>query len=278
MEYTFLTCPVCGRNLTREENRFFCKKNHSFDVARQGYVNLLTVTQKHSKNPGDTRDMVAARRAFLDRGHYAPIAEKVASLLSPRLPSAPAFLDAGCGEGYYLSELMGHFNEGRFLGVDISKDAVRFAAGRNKRALWLTASAAHLPIGDGSLDGIMSMFALSVPEEFGRVLKKGGYYLEVTAGRGHLMGLKNLIYSEIIEKHAKTAPELPGFRLVTQETLEFPISLTTDVEIMQLLSMTPHFWRITKEGAQRAAAASALQDTAQVELRLYQKIETLAPM
>lgn len=274
MEYTFLTCPVCGRTLNRTENRFSCKKNHSFDVARQGYVNLLTVTQKHSKNPGDTRDMVAARRAFLDRGHYRPIVEKVSALLTPVLPKAPALLDAGCGEGYYLSELMGHYESGAFLGVDISKDAVRFAAGRNKQALWLTASAAHLPVLEGSLDGVMSMFALSVPEEFRRVLKNGGYYLEVTAGRGHLMGLKNLIYSEIIEKQAKTAPELPGFRLVSLETLEFPIALTANEEIMQLLSMTPHFWRINKAGAKRAAEAASLRDTAQVEFRLYQKIET----
>lgn len=278
MEYNFLTCPVCGRPLNRAENRFSCQKNHSFDVARQGYVNLLTVTQKHSKNPGDTRDMVAARRAFLDRGHYAPIAKKVASLLTPVLPASPAFLDAGCGEGYYLSELMKHFEAGYFLGVDISKDAVRFAAGRNKQALWLTASAAHLPIAENALHGIMSMFALSVPEEFRRVLKPGGYYLEVTAGRGHLMSLKNLIYSEITQKQAKTTPELPGFRLVSQETLEFPIALSTNEEVMQLLSMTPHFWRITRDGAQRAAGTTALSDTAQVEFRLYQKIETLDPV
>lgn len=274
MEHTMLTCPVCGRPLIRVDRKYICKRNHSFDVARQGYVNLLTVTQKHSKNPGDTRDMVAARRDFLDRGHYRPIAEKVSALLQPRLPHAPAFLDAGCGEGYYLSELMRSFEDGAFLGVDISKDAVRYAAGRNKGALWLTASAAHLPIANDSLHGVMSMFALSVPEEFCRVLKKGGWYLEVTAGRGHLMGLKSLIYSEIIEKQAKTVPELPGFRLHSFETLEFPIILRSNQEILQLLSMTPHFWRITRDGAQRAAEATHLTDTAQVEFRLYQKIAT----
>lgn len=272
MNRTILTCPVCGQALTQQDRQFVCPKNHSFDVARQGYVNLLTVTQKHSKNPGDTRDMVAARRSFLDRGHYRPIAEKVAATLTPLLGPQPCFLDAGCGEGYYLSELMGHLNGGQFFGVDISKDAVRFAAGRNKNALWLTASAAHLPIAPASLDGIMSMFALSVPEEFCRVLKVGGYYLEVTAGRNHLMGLKNLIYSEITEKQEKTAQELPGFRLISVETLEFPISLDTNEEIMQLLTMTPHFWRISKSGAQRAAEAQTLRDRTAVAFRLYQKI------
>jgi 23S rRNA (guanine745-N1)-methyltransferase len=271
MERTILTCPLCGGNLTQEGKTWSCPKNHSFDVAKQGYVNLLPVQQKHSKNPGDTRDMVAARRSFLEKGHYAPIARRVAELLRPVLPESPTVLDAGCGEGYYLSQLQAALGTGDFLGVDISKEAVRYAAGRNKNALWITASAAHLPVGSGSLDAVMSMFALTVPEEFSRVLKPQGYFLEVTAGRGHLMGLKSLIYSELIEKQEKH-PDCPGFRLVSQETLEFPISLEEPGEVQELLSMTPHFWRITKEGAQRAAAAEGLQDMAQVEFRLYQRI------
>jgi 23S rRNA (guanine745-N1)-methyltransferase len=271
MERSILTCPLCGGDLTQAGKTWSCPKNHSFDVAKQGYVNLLPVQQKHSKNPGDTRDMVAARRSFLEKGHYGPIARRVAELLAPVLPESPVVLDAGCGEGYYLSQLQAALGTGDFLGVDISKEAVRYAAGRNKKALWITASAAHLPVRSGTLDAVMSMFALTVPEEFARILKPQGYFLEVTAGRGHLMGLKSLIYSELIEKQEKH-PACPGFQLVSQETLEFPVSLTEPGEVLELLSMTPHFWRITKEGAQRAAAAEHLQDIAQVELRLYQKI------
>jgi 23S rRNA (guanine745-N1)-methyltransferase len=271
MERSILICPLCGSSLTQSGKTWSCPQNHSFDVAKQGYVNLLPVQQKHSKNPGDTRDMVAARRAFLEQGYYAPIAQRVAALLAPVLPESPRVLDAGCGEGYYLSQLQDALGTGDFLGVDISKEAVRYAAGRNKKALWITASAAHLPVQAEALDAVLSMFALTVPEEFSRVLRPQGYFLEVTAGRGHLMGLKSLIYSELVEKQEKH-PDCPGFQLLSQETLEFPISLTKSGEVMELLSMTPHFWRITKEGAQRAAAAEHLEDIAQVELRLYQKI------
>ena len=77
MEATILRCPVCGQTLNQQEKTLVCGNRHSFDIARQGYVNLLPVTQKHSKHPGDTRDMVAARRAFLDRGYYAPIAQMI---------------------------------------------------------------------------------------------------------------------------------------------------------------------------------------------------------
>ena len=269
-----LCCPVCGQPLTRQEKTLVCQNRHSFDVARQGHVNLLPVTQKHSKHPGDTRDMVAARRAFLDRGYYLPIAEQVGQMLGEKLPEHPRVLDAGCGEGYYLSQLMERFGQGAFYGVDISKDAVRYAAGRNKRAMWITASAAHLPVAEGCMDGVMSMFALTVPEEFHRVLKPGGYFLEVTAGREHLMALKRLIYPEIIEKQEKECRDYPGFRLAEEKTLEFDFQLSEHEEIMQLLTMTPHFWRISREGFQRAAEATQLKDRAQVLFRLYQSVAT----
>ena len=60
-----LICPLCDAPLRREEGRYCCENRHSFDVARQGYVHLLPVQQKHSLHPGDTREQVAARREFL---------------------------------------------------------------------------------------------------------------------------------------------------------------------------------------------------------------------
>ena len=73
-----LLCPVCGQRLRRGEKTWNCDGGHAFDVARQGYVNLLPVTQKHSLHPGDTRQQVVARRAFLDRGFYLPIVRALA--------------------------------------------------------------------------------------------------------------------------------------------------------------------------------------------------------
>ena len=70
-------CPVCGKPLSPEERSWRCENGHGFDVARQGYVNLLTVDKKHSLHPGDTKEQVASRKAFLDGGYYAPIAEKL---------------------------------------------------------------------------------------------------------------------------------------------------------------------------------------------------------
>lgn len=264
-----LLCPVCGLELHKAERTWRCGQRHCFDEARQGYVNLLTVDRKHARHPGDTKEQVAARKAFLDGGFYAPIAELLCRMTAPLTPSA--VLDAGCGEGYYLTQLQTCLPETEFAGVDISKDAVRFAAVRNKNTLWLTGTAAALPFPDGSFDGVLSMFALTVEREFARVLTPGGWYLQVLAGPEHLMGLKSIIYPELLRKEKILRPNLAGFRLERTETLEFSFTVGTAAQVQNLLSMTPHFWRISKEGAARLAAVESLTDTAQVIFNLYRK-------
>lgn len=264
-----LLCPICGNPLRRALQVWHCDSGHSFDIARQGYVNLLTVDRKHARHPGDTKEMVAARKAFLDSGFYTPIVQVLRDFIVPLAPRS--ILDAGCGEGYYLTQLQNVLPQTEFAGVDISKDAVRFAAVRNKNALWLTGTAAALPFPDGCFDGILSMFALTVEEEFSRVLAPGGWYLQVLAGPEHLMGLKGIIYPEILRKEKMLHPALKGFRLAQTRTLEFSFSLTEQHQIQNLLHMTPHLWRISREGLDRIHAAARLDDTAQVIFNLYYK-------
>ncbi len=268
---TSLICPVCGGALESQGRVWRCAAGHSFDVARQGYVNLLTVSQKHSKHPGDTKEMVAARKAFLDQGHYAPIAQTLCEILQTLLPESPAILDAGCGEGYYLSCVGEAFPNARLYGVDISKDAVRYAAVRNKHALWITGTAAKLPFSDGAFDAVLSMFAMTAPAEFARVLKPEGVFIQVLAGRDHLLGLKRIIYPQLTSKAAQSPVRYPQFQLLSTRTLEFDFTLTSNAQVLQLLSMTPHFWRIGKEGAQRATETQALRDRAQVIFHVYRR-------
>ena len=96
-------CPLCGEPLARREKSYICPHGHSFDLSREGYCNLLPVNQKHSKAPGDDKNMAAARSAFLSKGYYAPLREALCQLAVCATGSAPAVLDTGCGEGYYLS-------------------------------------------------------------------------------------------------------------------------------------------------------------------------------
>ena len=264
-------CPVCGNALEKREKQYICANGHSFDIARQGYVNLLTVQHKHSLDPGDTKEQVLSRRAFLDGGFYAPIAEALITA-AKEYGASGEILDVGCGEGYYCSRLSQALGL-PLTGLDISKEAVRWAAGRYKNAQWLCATAAHIPVETGSAGVLTSLFALTLPEEFHRVLREDGLFLQVVAAEDHLLGLKGIIYDQLTHKEKHVTQALPGFRLLSSENIRFSFTVEGE-QVRQLLSMTPHVWRIGKEGAQRAAEASELQDRAQVLFRLYQSVAT----
>ena len=263
-----LLCPICGNVLEKQEKRYVCQKNHSFDIARQGHTNLLPVQNKRSLNPGDTAQQVAGRRAFLDGGFYAPIRDALCDLAKDHQCAGP-ILDVGCGEGYYSAELSRVLNAD-LLGLDISKEAVRYAAGRYKNAAWVCASAARLPVKDASVGLLTSLFALTIPEEFHRVLRAEGAYIQVLAAEDHLMGLKNIIYPQLHHKEKFTTPELPGFRLMESRKLRLDFTVT-GAQVQNLLNMTPHVYRIGKEGADRLRQTEQLTDTASVVLNLYHK-------
>ena len=263
-----LLCPICGLKLNSEGKRYVCPNDHSFDMARQGYVHLLPVQQKHSRNPGDTREQVLSRREFLEAGYYAPIARTLIDT-ARELGISGQILDVGCGEGYYSSRLADALNA-PLTGLDISKEAVRCAAAKYKGSQWLCATASHIPVEDGSVSLLTSLFALTLPEEFRRVLKEGGYYFQVLAAEDHLLGLKGIIYDQLNFKEKNTVPELPGFEL--KESLPIRFSFTVEgQQIQNLFSMTPHVFRIGKDGAERLRKTEVLTDTASCVLNVYRR-------
>ena len=263
-----LICPICGKQLNPAERSFACENRHSFDVARQGYVNLLAVQQKHSLNPGDTREQVLSRRAFLEEGHYAPIAQALIEAARELGITGP-ILDVGCGEGYYSARLAQALGA-ELTGLDISKEAVRCAAAKYKGHRWLCATAAHIPVKSGSAELVTSLFALTLPEEFGRVLREDGYYFQVLAAEDHLLGLKSIIYPKLKEKEKDTVPALPGFTLVKSVPIRFTFTVEGQ-QVRNLFSMTPHVFRIGKEGAEALAKTERLTDTASCVLNVYRK-------
>ena len=264
-----LLCPLCAQPLTKEERAMRCPQKHSFDIARQGYVNLLPVQQKRSLNPGDTREQVLSRRAFLDGGFYAPISQALNAAAMKYAATGP-ILDAGCGEGYYsarLAEALG----AELVGLDISKEAVRCAAARYKNARWLCASAARLPVADGSVGLLTSLFAVTMPEEFRRVLKPDGLYIQVLAAEDHLLALKSIIYPKLLHKPKDSVPELPGFTLLESIPLDFPFTVEGG-QVQNLLYMTPHIYRISAEGLSRLAQTRQLTDRASCVLNVYRPL------
>ena len=259
-----LICPICQLPLASEGRSLRCGRNHSFDVARQGYVNLLPVQQKRSLHPGDTREQVLSRREFLESGAYGPIVEAVKAAAEGHVGP---ILDVGCGEGWYAVQVADHLGA-ELTGLDISKEAVRCAAAKYKGRRWICGTAAHLPIPDDSVGVLMSMFALTMPLEFSRVLKKDGIFIQVLAAQDHLMGLKSIIYPEVLLKEKDSVPTLEGFELVSSTPVRFEFTVE-GAQISNLLSMTPHFWRISAEGAKRLKETETLTDTASCVVNVY---------
>ena len=273
-----LNCPLDGTPLRRSDASWRCSVGHCFDVAAQGYTNLLPVQNKRSRDPGDSKEMVAARRRFLESGAYQPIAAAVSQAVLADLPSGSlACLDAGCGEGYYLRQLADAAERSSeqqtlaLLGLDISKWAVISAAKRDKRSNWIVGSNANLPVPTAALDRVLCMFGFPVYAEFARVLKTGGLLLQVDAGPDHLRELRETIYPTL--KAERTTPTaIPdGFTPDTTESIRYSLDLVGQAQIADLLAMTPHLYRATAEGRAKAAALTALTVTVDVRLNCLRR-------
>ena len=269
---SLLACPIDGLPLSREQGSWRCPAGHSFDIARQGYINLLPVQNKRSKDPGDSKEMVLARQEFLSTGHYKPIADAVSDLVNASTDSDKTvnILDAGCGEGYYLRELSKSrlINNGSRLhltGLDISKWAVMAAARQEKNADWIVGSNANLPLLPASQNIVLCMFGFPVYPEFSRVLTAEGILIKVDAGPDHLIELREIIYPSIKAPN-QSENTLPGFTLLEQQLLRYTIRLNSQTQISQLLTMTPHVYRITAEGRARAEALTELSLTVNVQV------------
>ena len=187
-----LLCPVRGCHLTleRDERRLHCASNHSFDIARSGYVNLLQPQERRSKQPGDAALAVAARRRLHNRGVTKPLLEAVAAILEPS--SQETILDAGCGEGFYLGSLANQFHLDAH-GVDISTPAVDAAARRYPACHWVVANADRaLPYPDRSFSIVLSITSRMNVKEFRRVLRDDGRLLVAVPAPEDLIELRGV--------------------------------------------------------------------------------------
>nr|WP_236040306.1 methyltransferase domain-containing protein [Marinobacter nauticus] len=261
--------------MQREDKVWRCPQGHSFDIARQGYVNLLPVQKKRSKEPGDSKAMVAARQRFLEAGYYRPIADAVSAAIlnDAATGSELSCLDAGCGEGYYLRQLASPEGEISLslLGLDISKWAVLAAARREKRACWVVGSNANLPVLPASVDRVLCLFGFPVYPEFARVLRPGGRLVQVDAGQDHLRELREIVYPEVRADSRKVAPVPEGFRRIGTQDIRFTVHLDGAEPIADLLAMTPHLYRASAEGRARAAALKTLSVTVDVCLQTLER-------
>ncbi|GAA4283749.1 methyltransferase domain-containing protein [Brevibacterium daeguense] len=226
-----LRCPNCAQRLEAVDRSLRCPAGHSFDVARQGYVSLLSGKRPTS---GDDADMVRARDRFLATGIYAPIREALCGLsgsvavarhgeespdeapaaqnsaMAPATASADpltevptagsaatasaTIVDVGCGTGYYLAGVLDAVPGSRGLGLDSSTRALRLAARVHERAAAVTVDVFRtLPVADEAADVVLDVFAPRNPEEFHRILRPAGRLIVVRPAENHLGELRNRV-------------------------------------------------------------------------------------
>ena len=243
---SIVICPNCKQVLFKKNAKSFCCKNgHCFDIAKEGYVNLVLPNKKKSKSPGDDKEMVVSRANFLNSGFYVKLAKEVNKIVNSCLKSEDIILDAGCGTGYYLEQIDGDYFK---IGIDVSKEAIRYAAKHDKNIFYAVASIFDLPILNNSIDCILNIFAPKPNDEFLRILKPNGVVVEVIPGKNHLIELKKVLYQE---PHYNKE-DVKEYNLECEETRQLKYKLTlNNEELMELFKMTPYNYKTTAQDVEK---------------------------
>ncbi len=261
-------CPVCRQRLELVSKTWRCEQGHSYDIAKQGYVNLHVVQHKHSKNPGDTPEAVDARRAFLQGGYYQPLQQAVVHLLKDL--KAKMVLDIGCGEGYYTSAMQQVVEQ--CIGVDIAKNAVQRAAKLNDKVTWVVGTGATLPVIDQSMDVCTSLFSPIPQTEILRVLKDDGYLIVVTPATDHLYAMREALFEQVNphtpQKFVEQLQDL--FELKEQQVIDAALVLDQQA-LKNLIAMTPYAYKASPERRMQLEQKAHLQVTASFQIYLFQK-------
>jgi len=285
---SFLRCPLCGGVLTREGRSLFCDghtgRRHCYDVAKEGYVNLLPPGKKNNAHTGDDAAMIAARTAFLSGGYYDCISDAAADACLPYLPENGApltFMDAGSGEGYHtcriaarLAQKSGREVEG--CGADASKKGAAAGAKRAKTSAaslsFITGNIFALPAEDRSLDVLFSLFAPIPAAEAVRTLKDDGVLVVVASAPRHLWEMRCLLYDDPREGNAEAAvPE--GFALLAKHEVRTRVTIPDQPTLDALFTMTPFYYRTPAEGRARLAQAGALEISVEADVYVFRKMQ-----
>ena len=256
-----ILCPHCQNILSVEGNAFRCSSGHSFDIARQGYVNL---NLHNSQNTGDNVPMINARRDFLEKGYYSFLRDAV----NEELSEEDSLVDLACGEGYYT----GAFRCKEKIGIDLSKQGLKIASRNDKSTRYLLSSIFHCPLEDECADKVVTIFAPVAKEEIRRILKPKGRFILVKPDVDHLFELKKAIYDDPYPNEVIPA-ELPGLKLIEERA----VSMKKDVgheDMMNLFLMTPYCHTTSAQDKEKLEKIDSLEISFSFLIDIYEKEET----
>ncbi len=281
-------CPICKSSLLKKDKCAVCENGHAFDFAKEGYLYLLTPNSKNSKNPGDNKEMVVARREFLNGEYYAPLAIEIANVINSTFKTEIVLVDAGVGTGYYLSKIIASracardnitndcawqndsTDGDKYLGADISKFALKVASRQNPQAECVVASVYDLPYDDKIADVVTCVFSPYAYQEYARVLKDDGIFIVVSPKENHLFELRQALYENVREVESPLTPT--HFEIVEEKELQFTFTLENN-GIANLLTMTPYVYRAPKDKVERLKSVATLNLTAHFLVSVLKKTQ-----
>ncbi|WP_024833256.1 putative RNA methyltransferase [Ruminiclostridium josui] len=276
---TLFQCPNCAKPLKRGHKQYFCSNGHCFDIAKQGYVNLLLPGHTGTGKPGDTKEMIRSRREFLDKGYYQEFSDTLNNMVLETLKTEQSdsisIFDAGCGEGYYISRLKQKFfdnniNNLDMYGIDVSKSAIQYAGGRDKDIHFAVASSYHVPILANSIDCILCIFAPRDEKEFKRILKPSGKLIVAAPGPKHLYSLRKFLYdSPDVIGQKGTVEE--GFNLLLHKLVSYSITINDKEDIFNLFNMTPYSRHTDDDAENKLKTIGEFTTEVDINIRVYQK-------
>jgi 23S rRNA (guanine745-N1)-methyltransferase len=265
--------PDLRRNIKNRRKKAFCSKGHSFDRAKEGYLNLLMASGKGGH--GDDKAMLLARRDFLERGYYRHLLSALEEEMARVFPANGILVDAGCGEGYYTSAIFDRlYREGKepsLFAFDIAKDAARLAAKKiGSKGEIFVGSCYRIPLLSESCDAILSVFSPYAEEEFYRILKPNGVLICAVPMPEHLFSLKKAVYDNPLlnEKRACIGER---FSLCLEKRVQKRILISEPDAIRALFGMTPYAHKTSREDMAKLDALKELSVETDFGILIYQK-------
>ena len=253
-----ILCPVCKNKLIFKGSFYQCENRHSFDLAKEGYLNL---NLKSSQKSGDNPEMIKARKRFLEKGYYDFLKEEINTLIQKE----DVLLDLACGEGYYTKD----FPSSDKIGIDLSKTGLKLASKNDKSTLYLLNSIFHNPIKDESADKIITIFAPVAQQEILRILKKGGHFILVRPDLYHLYELKKVIYDHVYLNEDKDM-DIEG--LVKEKQIRLTQKkMVCGQDIADLFMMTPYVNTTSKADKEKLKEIQELEISFSFIIDIYTK-------
>ena len=244
-------CPICGTRMKiTKSGRLICKKEHTFDVSKKGYINLINETKKTNYD----KELFESRKEILNQGFYLPIADEINSIArdfaSKQKLETINLLDVGCGEGYYSFHLSQGGNINLFA-FDISKQAIALATDYPADINWCIADLSNLPFKERSMDIILDVLTPANYKEFKRVLKNQGLLIKVIPGDEYLKEIRALVSSQLQGRSYSNKDTMEytesHMRLLGKKKICYTMPVNQE-QVMDFVKMTPMTSQVDVKG------------------------------